>query len=191
MKQPLTHTRFFIIGNADEQQALTETVGADDIIIRFNNPNPSCTLQADWLFLANGYTQCRKLQLTNQHLFKPDMAIFFRYFTADILYGHYQNIPYSRRLKYLFRFPSFKKRYQLNQYEQTVVASDVYRHCAQIIGNRQPSTGLLAIYHILANHPQHTVFVHNFTNEGWVGHDWDGERVLMQKLLQEQKIIAV
>lgn len=191
MKTVYPDTRFFVIGNADEQQALAETIRDHDIVIRCNNPNASCPLAADWLFMANGYTQCRKLHITSQHLFKDNMHIFFRYNLKDIMRSRHQLTSYSKRLKYLFRFPAFKKRYGLNRFSQSVIPSELYEHCTRIIQHRQPSTGLLALYYVMFYHPEHEVFVHNFTNEGWVGHDWDGERKLMAVLIAEGKIKAV
>lgn len=191
MKTLYPDTRFFVIGNADEQRAPTETVREHDIVIRFNNPNPSCTLVADWLFVANGCVQTKKLQLTHEQLFAPDMVIFFRYQLQDILQARYQRVSYFSRLKYLLRFPAFKRRYRLQRFEQHYVETELYQECTRLIGNNQPSTGLLAVYHVLTRHPGHPVFTHNFTHQGWVGHNWDGERELMARLTAEGKIRAV
>lgn len=50
---------------------LPKKISEDDIVIRFNSPNPCCTLMADWVFVANGYNQIRHLNIDHQ-MFKPD-----------------------------------------------------------------------------------------------------------------------
>ena len=190
MKTIKPHTRFFIIGNAEEKQDISHLIQNDDIVVRFNDPNPSCTLMADWAFIANGYTQIRHLAVA-RHFFKTNMLIFFRYQTADILHSRYQNIPLHKRLKYLWRFPKWKKRFGLDQYPTKTVPYEVYQHCVQVLGYRQPSTGLLAIDYILLSYPSNKVYVHNFTNEGWVGHNWDDEKRMMKSWLDQGIIEAV
>ncbi|WP_066566372.1 hypothetical protein [Snodgrassella sp. CFCC 13594] len=184
MKKIKPNSRFFIIGNALEQRDISHLIQNDDIVIRFNDPNPTCQLMADWVFIANGYTQIRHLTI-DRRFFKTDTLVFFRYQMADILHARYQNIPLHKRVKYLWRFPKWKKHFGLDQYPTQIVPFDVYRHCAQVLGYRQPSTGLLAIDYVLLTHPHNHIYVHNFTNEGWVGHNWDDEKRIMKSWLDE------
>lgn len=187
MKTIKPHSKFYIIGNADEKQPILETIGEDDIVIRFNIPNPSCSLKADWTFIANGYTQIRHLNIEHK-LFKPDMQVFFRYTKQDIWYSKYQKIPLHKRIKYCWRFPKWVKKSKLDQYHISTIPSNIYQHCAEILGFRQPSTGLLAIDYVLQNYPDHEIFIHNFTNEGWTGHNWDDEKKLMYNWVLNNKL---
>ncbi|MCX8746962.1 MULTISPECIES: hypothetical protein [unclassified Snodgrassella] len=190
MKTVQTHSKFFIIGNADEQNSIAHLIQHDDIVVRFNNPNPNCTLKADWIFIANGYTQIRHLVIEHQFL-KPETQIFFRYSKKDIFYSRYQNIPMHKRIKYLWRFPKWIKKSQLDQYFINTIPSNIYRHCADSLGFRQPSTGLLAIDYICQQYPKNTVYIHNFTSEGWTGHNWDDEKQLIHTWVKTGRIIAI
>lgn len=190
MKTVKSHSKFFIIGNAAEQHPITEEIKSDDIVVRFNIPNPSCSLKADWTFIANGYTQIRHLKIDHQ-LFKADMQIFFRYSKQDIWFSRYQKIPLHKRIKYCWRFPQWIKKFNLNQYHINTIPCDVYQHCVNILGFRQPSTGLLAIDFILQNYPKHEVLIHNFTNEGWTGHNWDDEKKIMQTWISTKRLKIV
>jgi hypothetical protein len=66
MKTVQPHSKFFIIGNADEQNSIAHLIKEDDILIRFNNPNSSCDLKANWIFIANGTIQTRHLKIENR-----------------------------------------------------------------------------------------------------------------------------
>ncbi|PIT62772.1 hypothetical protein [Snodgrassella alvi] len=190
MKTVQPHSKFFIIGNADEQNSIAHLINEDDIVVRFNNPNPNCTLMADWVFIANGYTQIRHLTIKHQ-FFKPDTHIFFRYSKEDIWFSRYQNIPLHKRIKYLWRFPKWVKHSHLDQYQINTIPTDTYRHCADILGFRQPSTGLLAIDYICQHYPRNKIYIHNFTSEGWIGHNWDDEKQLIHKWITTGNISAV
>lgn len=191
MKIVKPHSKFFIIGNADEQHNISDLISDDDIVVRFNAPNPSCSLKADWAFIANGYTQIRHLNIMSHDLFKPDMQIFFRYTISDIWNCRYQNIPFHKRVKYRWRFPKWIEHFQLDRYIINTIPESITNHCIDILNFRQPSTGLLAISYILQNYGNHTIYVHNFTNEGWVGHNWSDEKRLMENWLKEKKIHSI
>lgn len=190
MKIVQAHSKFFIIGNADEQNSIAGLIHEDDIVVRFNTPNPNCTLMADWVFIANGYTQIRHLNIDHQ-FFKPDTQIFFRYTRKDICLGRYQNIPLHKRIKYIWRFPKWIKHSHLDQYQINTIPTDTYQHCANTLGFRQPSTGLLAIDYICQYYPEKQIYIHNFTSEGWTGHNWDDEKKLIYKWITEGKITAI
>ncbi|MCO6523199.1 MAG: hypothetical protein J6571_08450 [Snodgrassella sp.] len=83
MKTVHPHSKFFIIGNADEQNTIEHLINKDDVVIRFNNPNPSCSPKANWVFIANGTIQIRHLKI-EQKFFNPNTQIFFRYSLNDI-----------------------------------------------------------------------------------------------------------
>lgn len=191
MKSVKPHSKFFIIGNADEQGDITQLISEDDIVIRFNSPNPTCRLKADWVFIANGYVQIRHLHITSHDLFKSNMRIFFRYTVEDIWHQHYQRIPLHKRIKYQWRFPKWIKRFHLNQYTIDTVPSDIFQHCIELLNFPQPSTGLLAINYVLQQYKDHPIYVHNFTNEGWVGHHWGREKQFITELIEQKKIFAV
>lgn len=191
MKQVHPHSRFFIIGNADEQHSIAHLIKKDDIIIRFNMPNPTCSVKADWTFIANGPVQLNQLHFTSHNLFKPDMRIFFRYTTGDIWHQRYQNFPLHKRIKYYWRFPKWIKRFHLDQYSIETVPGSIFQHYMKILDCHQPSTGLLAIAYVMQHYSQHTIYIHNFTHEGWTGHNWNNEKQIMQHWLVQQKIYAV
>lgn len=188
MKTVQAHGRFFIIGNADEHNNIADKISNDDIVIRFNNPNPTCQLMADWVFIANGTIQIRHLSIEHQ-FFRPDTEIFFRYKTNDILKSRYENIPINKKLKYCWYFFRWKKKFQLDQYLTHIIPPSVHYECIKLLyPNIFPSTGLLAIYYILQYHPKHKIFLHNFTYQGWKGHNWNKEKALIQTLISEKKL---
>ncbi|MCT6881275.1 hypothetical protein [Snodgrassella alvi] len=187
MKTVQPHSKFFIIGNADEHKNIANSIGTDDFVIRFNNPNPSCNLMADWVFIANGTIQIRHLIIKND-FFKPDTNIFFRYKINDILKSKYEVIPFDKKLKYCWRFPCWKKKYKLNQYTLHTIPESIYFKCANLVKPNLPSTGLLAIYYILQEYPNNKIYLHNFTHQGWMGHNWSLEESLINKLSEKNKI---
>lgn len=191
MKKIYRHSRFFIIGNADEQHSIAHLINKDDIIIRFNIPNPTCTLKADWTFIANGPIQLRQLCFTSHDLFQPDMRIFFRYTAEDIWHKRYQNIPLHKRIKYYWRFPKWIKRFHLDQYASETVPSHIFQHYMEILDFHQPSTGLLAIAYVIQYYSKHPIYIHNFTHEGWNGHNWNSEQKIIYNWIEQQKIYAV
>lgn len=172
-------SKFFIIGNADEQHSIAEKISEDDIVIRFNSPNPSCTLMADWVFIANGYNQIRHLKIDHQ-MFKPDTQVFFRHSRKDIYSCCYEKIPLHKRIKYCWRFPKWVKKSKLKQYKIDLIPKSFYLQCVDMIGNSMPSTGLLAINYILNKYPHNQIILHNFTFKGWSGHSWNSEKNLIQ-----------
>lgn len=190
MKIVQAHSKFFIIGNADEQNSIVGLIHEDDIVVRFNNPNPNCTLMADWVFIANGYTQIRHLNIDHQ-FFKPDTQIFFRYTRKDIFLGRYENIPLHKRIKYIWRFPKWKRQLGLYQYKTEVIPSSEYLHCVALLNHKLPSTGLLAISYILNQYPNNQLYLHNFTNKGWFGHNWQNEKKLIQLWENNNYLILV
>ncbi len=187
MKIVHPHSKFFIIGNADEQHSIAEKISEDDIVIRFNSPNPSCTLMADWVFVANGYTQIRHLDIDHQ-LLKSDTQVFFRYSKEDIYYSCYEKIPLHKRIKYRWRFPNWVKKTKLIQYQIEIIPKSIYLQCIDMIGHSLPSTGLLAIIYVSNQYPNNQIFLHNFTNKGWCGHDWNSEKNLIQNWLTTGKL---
>lgn len=187
MKIVHPHSKFFIIGNADEQHSIAEKISKDDIVIRFNSPNPSCTLMADWVFVANGYNQIRHLNIDHQ-MFKPDTQIFFRHSRKDIYLSCFEKLPLHKRIKYFWRFPQWVKKSKLKQYKIDTISKSLYLQCVNMIGNSMPSTGFLAINYVLNQYPTHQIILHNFSFQGWSGHDWHNEKCLVQALLDKRKI---
>ncbi len=187
MKSIKPHTKFIIIGNADEQHSINDFACEDDIIIRFNEPNSSCTLMADWVFIANGYTQIRHLRINHQ-FFKPDTEVFFRYSKEDIYQSCYEKIALHKRIKYRWRFPKWIKKYNLDLYKLNIVPKEIYLQTVDMIMHSLPSTGLLAINYVSDRFPNNQIFLHNFTYNGWSGHDWDSEKKLIQQWLDIGKL---
>lgn len=187
MKTVQKHSRFFIIGNADEHIDIADKISHDDIVIRFNNPNSTCKLMADWVFIVNGTIQVRHLSIDHQ-FFKPDTEIFFRYKLNDILKSKYENIPIIKKLKYCWYFFRWKKKFQLNQFLIHIIPSSVHYKCIKYLYPNCPSTGLLAIYYILEYYPNHKIFLHNFTYQGWKGHNWNKEKALIDELINKKKL---
>lgn len=46
----------------------------------------------------------------------------------------------------------------------------------------------LAINYVLNQYPTHQIILHNFSFQGWSGHDWHNEKCLVQTLLDKRKI---
>lgn len=190
MKNVQAHSKFFIIGNADEQNSIARLIHEDDIVVRFNNPNPNCSLMADWVFIANGYSQIKYVNI-NRQFFKPDTQVFFRYSRKDICLKRYQNIPLHKRIKYIWRFPKWKRKLGLYQYKTKVIPSSEYLYCSALLNHKLPSTGLLAISYIINQYPNNQLYIHNFTNKGWSGHNWKNEKKLIQFWEYYKKIIII
>ncbi|MCO6508998.1 MAG: hypothetical protein J6578_09475 [Snodgrassella sp.] len=190
MKTVHPHSKFFIIGNADEQNTIEHLINKDDVVIRFNNPNPSCSLKANWVFIANGTIQIRHLKI-EQKFFNPNTQIFFRYSLNDILTSKYEIIPLNKKIKYYWRFPRWKKNCNLDQYPVRIIPDHIHFQCMDLLHSKFPSTGLLAIYYVLQYYPKHKIILHNFTNQGWSGHNWDREKLLIQTWEKEKRIDIV
>lgn len=190
MKTVQTHSKFFIIGNADEQNSIAHLIQDHDIVVRFNNPNPNCTLKADWVFIANGTIQIRHLNIDHK-FFKLNTQIFFRYTLKDILTSKYEIIPLNKKIKYYLRFPRWKKKYGLDKFAIQTIPDQVHFNCMNLLHSKFPSTGILAIYYVLEYFPDHKIFIHNFTNQGWSGHNWENEKLLIQTWEREKRIAIV
>ncbi len=52
----------------------------------------------------------------------------------------------------------------------------------------KPTTGSVAIHHLLEAHPQATITLYGFTHEGWKGHSWDAERAWIESLIETGRV---
>lgn len=182
--------KIWIIGNADEVTSVNHLVGAHDAVIRMNDPNPSCSLKADILFLLNSYSAARKLR-TNPSFMKPTTKIFYRFPVGVIManvFNHYS--PY-KKAKYCFKFSKMVLwHYWYTRSCNFLDLPFLYR-ASEALGLpafQEPSTGFLALFHCLEIYKDVPIVVHNFTFQGWVGHPWEYEKRYVERLVDEGRV---
>lgn len=182
------YKRIFIIGNADNTAPIENHIKEDDFIVRFNKPNESCPLKADCLFVANGAVViARRTHIFNQML-KENCHVIWRYTLKDIFFAKYEKISLDRRLRALLFFSSFKKINHLTQCAESYLDEDIQQTCTDLVGNDIPSSGFLAIYLFKQQYPHIPIYIHNFTFEGWSGHNWSKEETIVNEWIQHQQI---
>lgn len=179
-----------IVGNSEEAESIKKEINAEDIIVRFNKPNPSCKLKADILFVANGPQMVARRQILFNGLLSPHAKIVWRYKWQDIILNRFEKIPLSRKLRYVLFFNFFKKINQFNRYDQVVLNSSIYEQCQQLTID-MPSSGFLAIYLYVTQYPNRDIYLHNFTYLGWSGHNWKREKEIINTWIKEKKIALI
>ena len=180
--------RIFIIGNADNKVTIEHLINHDDFVIRFNRPNPSCTLQADLLFIANGAVVVARRSNLFNNMLKKNCAILWRYTLRDIMSQKYEKTSLSRRLRYFLFLQLFKKKNHFNNRPTFFVPEKIQDYCTELLAPGIPSSGFLAIYMFKQLFPQIPIYIHNFTFEGWHNHNWLGEKELVEEWISSQEI---
>lgn len=180
----------FIIGNSDDKDDIQELIKSEDIVVRFNKPNPSCSLKADVLFVANGIGMVIHQDQIYNGLLKPDCKVIWRYHLKDVLASKFQKISLMRKLRYLLLFDRFKKMNQLTKYEQVTLNFKIYETCFELL-NAIPSSGFLAVYLYASLYADRKIYLHNFTYTGWLDHNWEGEKLIIERLAREDRVILL
>lgn len=189
MTKPIINSkRIFIIGNADNHIPIEKHVNPDDFIIRFNKPNPTCSLKANLLFIANGpVVVARRTRIFND-MMKDYCHIMWRYSHQDILSSKYEKISPSRKLRYLLFFTYFKKINHLNNHPESIISETLQEKCTKLVQHKIPSSGFLIIFLFKKLYPNIPIYIHNFTFNGWDGHNWKVEEQIVKQWLQQEKI---
>lgn len=183
--------KIWIIGNADEVTSVNHLVGASDIVVRINNPNPSCTLKADFLFLLNSYSATRKLR-ADPFFIKPTTKVFYRFTMGSIIknnfFCHYS--PY-KKVKYCYKFSKMLLwHYWYTRSYDFLNVSLIYQatKALELTFGQEPSTGFLALFYCLQKHKNIPIVMHNFTFQGWEGHNWVQEKMYVERLINEGRV---
>ncbi len=188
IKIPASNRRIFIIGNADEQIELDQFINQDDFIIRFNAANPTCKLKADFWFIANGpITVIRRLNIFTDRV-KKNCTVMWRYTRRDVLFSKFEKISISRKLRFLLFFPLFKTKNKVKNLPQSILSPQVLQECTDMLNGNMPSSGFLMIYICRKMYPEMSIFLHNFTFQGTVAHNWALEESVINNLIS-QKVI--
>ena len=180
----------FIIGNSNEKRDISHLVTERDIIVRFNTPNPSCSLVADVLFIANNPKLIVHLTKINNGLLAKECLILWRHTVSELLLSHSDNISFSRKLRYPFYFPIFRWKNKLYSYKQQYLPASISQKCLEIT-KKEPSTGFIVAYLYSKLFPNKKVYLHNFTFEGWDGHNWSLEADYINKKADKNELIVL
>lgn len=164
----------WIIGNAPEQNSINHLVHENDIVVRFNNPNPTCTLKADVLFAVTGYSNLK--QRINPTYLKGNCQVLFTVRPVSGIVGYWKSRGKIRIVKYFFRLLQFVVKGRLYHFRIRYFRFDYSRLRDELAINNPLSTGCVALYYYLNTEPKSKITLHNFTFEGWHGHAWDVEK---------------
>lgn len=183
------YKRIIIIGNANNTVPIEEFIDTKkDFIVRFNMPNRTCPVKANCLFVANGpVVIARRTNIFNGML-ENNCHIIWRYTLKDILTSKYEKISLSRKFRALLFFNTFKKKNRLNQYSSSTLNKNIQQECTNLVDNYIPSSGFLTIYFFKKNYPHIPLYIHNFTFQGWDGHNWNKEKRIISEWLHTRQI---
>lgn len=188
IKIPASSRRIFIIGNADEKIELDQFINPDDFIIRFNAANPTCKLKADFWFIANGpITVIRRLNIFTDRI-KKNCTVMWRYTRRDVLFSKFEKISISRKIRFILFFPRFKKKNKIKNLPQSTLSPQILQECTDMLKGNMPSSGFLMIYICKKMYPEMPIFLHNFTFQGTIAHNWALEESIINNLIS-QKVI--
>lgn len=180
----------FIVGNSDEKNDISHLITAQDIVVRFNQPNSSCRLMADVLFVANNPKLIVHLTPINNGLLANNCLIIWRHTIKELLFSSSDNISLSRKLRYPLYFPLFRWKNGLNNYPQYYLPKSIAQECLEIT-EPSPSTGFIATYFYSKLFPERKIYLHNFTFEGWDGHNWSLEAQYIKKKFREKALVIL
>lgn len=180
----------FIIGNSEERKDISHLITEQDIVVRFNQPNPSCNLVADVLFISNNAKLIVHLTSINNGLLSKEGLIIWRHTVSELLLSRFENPSFSRKLRYPFYFPIFRWKNGFNKYPQQYLPISIYRECINIT-TQLPSSGFIAAYLYSNYFPDRKIYLHNFTFEGWDGHNWSLEAEYIQRKTESNELIIL
>lgn len=176
----------WIIGNAPEQNSINHLVHENDIVVRFNNPNPTCTLNADVLFVVTGYSNLK--QRINPAYLKRNCQVIFTVTPLAGIVGYWKNRGKLHIAKYFYRLLKLVVKGRLYRFRIRYLRFEYNRLKDELNINNPLSSGCIALYYYLQTEPKSKITLHNFTFEGWGGHAWDVEIAYVQKLIQQGRI---
>lgn len=180
-------SNIYVIGNADQKENISHLVRPTDIVVRFNKPNPTCSLKADILFVANGAFNVSKSIFSPYR--KKNYKTILRDTPGETLLNKKTKTKLFKRLKFLYRYPIFLRKSRLinREYLSPEIHSKAVQYL-QLDREKEPSTGFLAIIYLLENYPDTPIILHNFTFQGWEGHNFSAEKQFVQDRIAQGKI---
>lgn len=196
--------RIFIIGNAPNQELISDIFSKQDIVVRFNHPTSECLerygSRTDILFTINTWKFILKrieADLIYQSWLQNCKQIILAYNPNILLKYHRQPSLFSRVFTHKKIDGSMNAlSYFGLKFPVTFLSEQFYLDCCSLLNiqdnelkDKVPSTGFLAIIHYLKTYPDAQIYIHGFSWEGWEGHEWDAEKDIMKRLLNEQKIL--
>lgn len=185
----------WIIGNANETKTICHLIKSEDIIIRFNNPNETCSLKPTILFMSTAYSFLEYLfmhsEKVNWSAILSAKKIVYRWPIRSILTNKPEYLSFSQRLKFPFYLYRLSKMRKFSKNTFFYPHSEFVRCQQELQTSTQPSSGILAILWCFINHPNHKIYIHNFTFEGWEGHDWKNEEKYVRRLHDLGKLTIV
>lgn len=195
--------RIFIIGNAPDQESISDIFSKQDIVVRFNHPTDECLerygSRTDILFTINTWKFILKrieADLIYQSWLQDCKQIILAYHPNILLKYHHQPSLFSRVFTHKKIDGSMNAlSYFGLKFPVTFLSEQFYLDCCSLLEipesefkNAIPSTGFLAINYFLKNFPDYEIYIHGFSWEGWHGHEWSKEKLYFQKLLTKNKI---
>jgi hypothetical protein len=188
-------SNIWIVGNANEKKSINHLVHKDDTVIRFNNPNSTCSLKPTILFMSTAYSFLnfiftRPNEVNWETIFSAK-KIIYRWTIKSVLLNKPESLSVFHRIKfirYFYRFSKFKK---LPDSTLFFPRKKFIEYQRELQMSAQPSSGILAVLWCLENSPKQKIFIHNFTFEGWDGHDWGREKEFLHHLEEMGKIQIV
>lgn len=173
----------YIIGNSNNFEITKNDIQRDDAIVLFNSINDTIFIKPDILFVANSSGMILDNEVLNNYKKLTNLSlVVWRYHTYDILFSRYENVSFSKKIKYLLRFRKFRRKNRLDTINQTIIPQNIHNKCIKLLNNEIPSTGFLAIILYLTLYPERSIYVHNFNFVGWEGHNWHMERKYIEQL---------
>lgn len=195
--------KLFIIGNAPDQENISELIQQNDCVVRFNHPSDDLLRKygskTDILFTINTWKFIQKRvqnHLNDEKWLNDCQEVKLAYHPSILKEFHHHPSLFS----YLFKGkridgsalaldyfgPKFPVSYMSRQH---------YLDCCKLLQITQndmskyfPSTGFIAIYYFLKRHPNIHIYIHGFSWQGWEGHKWDAEKNIIQQWLKQNRL---
>lgn len=195
--------RIFIIGNAPSQESIAHLLNEQDLVVRFNHPSQESFsrygTQTNVLFTINTWKFIQKRihsNLINESWLQACNQVILAYHPNIIAQYHRKPSLFSQLLTKKKSDGSLEALAYFGQkFPVTFLSENFYLSCCNLLeinkyelNSRIPSTGFLAICYYLQNFPNHKIYIHGFSWEGWNGHSWDKEKQMIHNLLSEKKI---
>ena len=98
----------WIVGNANEKRSINHLIHKDDTIIRFNNPNATCSLMPTILFMSTAYSFLnfiftRPNEVNWETIFSAK-KIIYRWTIKSVLLNKPEPLSVIHRIKFIRYF---------------------------------------------------------------------------------------
>ena len=188
-------SKIWIIGNANEKKSINHLIHEKDTVIRFNSPNSTCSIKPTILFMSTAYSFLKFLftrpSEVNWDAMFSAKSIIYRWPIKSVLLNKPESLSFLHRLSFIVYFYRLSKLKKLSKSTLFFPRKDFLKYQKELQMSAQPSSGILAILWCLEHRREYKIFVHNFTFEGWDGHDWKTEKDFLQQLHDRGQIKIV